>query len=126
MKNTVLKTFSLVVVATALFAVGGCKKEQKNTATEEIVITLQPGLVHVGTQWLDGNIWVESYDPITKSCLLRQYDTSGKMVETGSKVRLRGCRLDQAPAQNNSSETDAAANKSGQSKAGANKPAPKV
>lgn len=105
MNNTLVKTLTLVAVAAAVLAVGGCKKEQKNTAVgEEVIITLQPNVVHIGAQWVDGALWVESYDPITRSCLLRQYDTSGKMVEGSNKVRLRGCRIElpanaTAPAQ---------------------------
>lgn len=96
MRNTLIKALTLTVLTVLLGGMGGCKKEENNTATtDEIIINLQPGLIHIGAQWVDGVLWVESFDPITNSCLLRQYDEQGKVAAGSTKVRLRACRIQQ-------------------------------
>jgi hypothetical protein len=120
------RALTVVLLAATLLAIGGCKKEQNNNVTDEIVINLQPGLVHIGTQWVNGQIWVESFDPITNSCLLRQYDARGKMVEGGSKVRLRACRIAPPANQEKSATPAQAPNAAAQNKPVKNKPAQKA
>jgi hypothetical protein len=108
MKHTLIKTFAFVAITLLLSSLGGCKKEENNVpSTDEIVINLQPGLIHIGTQWVDGILWVESFDPITNSCLLRQYDEQGKVAAGSTKVRLRACRI----RQNSDQQTKAPAAK---------------
>jgi hypothetical protein len=91
------KYLALALALSATALVCGCKKVEQTPAPEERVIRLPPGLVHIGAQWVDGKVWVESFDPITNACLLRLYDAEGKVVEGSTKVRLKACRI-QLPA----------------------------
>jgi len=96
------KSFVGALSLSVLASISSCKKEDQKPGADELVIRLPPGLVHIGAQWVDGKVWVESYDPITNACLLRLYDADGKAVEGSTKVRLKGCHIDMStppPAQ---------------------------
>jgi len=95
MKNT-HKFSALALIACMVIVTAGCKKPNQETPADEMVIKLPPGLIHIGAQWVDGKVWVESFDPITNACLLRQYDAEGKVVEGSAKVRLKACRIEQS------------------------------
>lgn len=80
----------------ALTLVAGCKKEQKAVVAEENIIPLQQGVVFLGAQMEGHTIWVTSYDPKTKACLLRHYNLRGDLVTDSPRIRLKGCQIDAA------------------------------
>ena len=70
----------------SLLAVAGCKKEGGQSQT----IELPEGRLHLGSQWVDGQLWVESFDPQTRTCSFSEY-RKGKPVES-STVTFTKCR----------------------------------
>ena len=46
--------------------------------------------MHLSTQWVHGQLWVESFDPKTRTCLFSEYK-QGKPVAEGA-VTFTNCR----------------------------------
>lgn len=91
-RNISLAAAGLMVLA----LVAGCKKEQKAVVAEENIIPLQQGVMFLGAQMEGNTVWISSYDPKTKACLLRHYDLRGELIIDSPRIRLRGCQIDQA------------------------------
>jgi hypothetical protein len=72
-------------IAMSVLALAGCKKDTGNK-----VVELPEGMIHVGAQWEDGELWVESFDPRTVTCNLSKY-RGGKPVEA-STITFKNCR----------------------------------
>ena len=83
MKNKIILLSALLVGALAM---AGCKKDGGQAQT----IELPEGLLHVSAQWVDGQLWVESFDPKTRSCSFSEY-RDGKPVESKT-VTFTNCR----------------------------------
>lgn len=83
MKNNVILLSTLLVGA---LAIAGCKKGSGQAQT----IELPEGQLHVAAQWVDGQLWVESFDPATRVCSFSQY-RDGKPVENKT-VTFTNCR----------------------------------
>lgn len=76
----------LVAVALGVLALAGCKKDAGNTRE----IELPEGQIHVGTQWVDGELWIETLDPKTATCTFSQYK-DGVAVEA-TAITLKHCK----------------------------------
>lgn len=74
MKNKIILLSALLVGA---LAIAGCKKGGEQAQT----IELPEGQLHVSAQWVDGQLWVESFDPRTRTCSFSEYK-DGKPVES--------------------------------------------
>ena len=70
------RLYVIALVAVSLLAIAGCKK--KDAVTKEI--ELPQGQIHLGAQWVDGALWVESFDPKSATCTFSEY-YAGKIVE---------------------------------------------
>ncbi|MEZ5538512.1 MAG: hypothetical protein R3E63_00850 [Pseudomonadales bacterium] len=79
------KELMVASVLIGVLAVVGCNK-----SNQQQTIELPAGQLHLGTQWVDGQLWVESFDPKTQTCLFSAYK-NGKAVE-GKTVTLNNCR----------------------------------
>jgi hypothetical protein len=76
----------LSAVLMGSLAIAGCKKDGVQSQT----IELPEGQLHVSAQWVDGQLWVESFEPHTRVCLFSQY-RDGKPVESKT-VTFTNCR----------------------------------
>lgn len=76
----------LSAVLMGSLAIVGCKKGGVQSQT----IELPEGQLHVSAQWVDGQLWVESFDPRTRVCSFSQY-RDGKPVENKT-VTFTNCR----------------------------------
>lgn len=80
------KIVFLSVLLVGALAITGCKKGGGPAQ----VIDLPEGLLHVSAQWVDGQLWVENFDPKTRTCTFSEYK-DGKPVEAKT-VTLTNCR----------------------------------
>ena len=46
------------------------------------------GQQHIGSTWKDDNLWIETYDPKTNTCIFSEY-SKGNMLE--GKVIIKNC-----------------------------------
>lgn len=46
------------------------------------------GQLHIGSTWKDDNLWIETYDPTTNTCIFSEY-SKGNMLE--GKVIIKNC-----------------------------------
>lgn len=46
------------------------------------------GQLHIGSTWKDDNLWIETYDPKTNTCIFSEY-SRGNMLE--GKVIIKNC-----------------------------------
>lgn len=53
-----------------------------------MTIHAQEGDIHLGSTWKDDNLWVESYDPQSKTCTFREY-SKGNLLQ--GKVTIKNC-----------------------------------
>lgn len=51
-------------------------------------IRVSEGQVHLGATWKDDNLWVENYDPATKTCHFRE-SSRGKRPQ--GQVTIQNC-----------------------------------
>lgn len=61
------KIICLSAVLLGALVIAGCEKEGGKSQT----IELPEGQLHLGSQWVDGQLWVESFDPATRACSFR-------------------------------------------------------
>ena len=80
------RLYVIALVAVGLLAIAGCKK--KDAVTKEI--ELPQGQIHLGAQWVDGALWVESFDPKSATCTFSEY-YAGKIVEE-TTITFKNCR----------------------------------
>jgi hypothetical protein len=80
------RLYVIALVAVSLLAIAGCKK--KDAVTKEI--ELPQGQIHLGAQWVDGALWVESFDPKSATCTFSEY-YAGKIVEE-TTITFKNCR----------------------------------
>jgi hypothetical protein len=73
------------LLATTLLVLPGCKKDAGSKEIE-----LVAGHIHLSSQWAGSELWIESLDPKTSTCLFSQYQ-DGKVVEA-STITLKNCR----------------------------------
>lgn len=66
-------------------AIAGCNK-----SSQQQTIELPAGQLHVSTQWVDGQLWVESFDPKSHTCFFSEYK-DGRAVESKT-ITLNNCR----------------------------------
>lgn len=53
-----------------------------------MTIHLKEGLYHIGATWKDDHLWVENYDPKTKTCVFSEY-SKGNLLQ--GKVTIKNC-----------------------------------
>lgn len=46
------------------------------------------GMMHMGATWKDDNLWIETYDPATNTCIFSEY-SKGNMLE--GRVIIKNC-----------------------------------
>lgn len=80
------RLFLAAAIAASALAVAGCKKDAGNTRE----IELPEGQIHLGAQWADGELWIETLDPKTATCTFSQYK-DGKAVEA-TAITLKNCK----------------------------------
>ncbi len=54
----------------------------------QMTIKVPDGQYHIGMTWKDDNLWIENYDPKTKTCIFSEY-SRGNMLE--GKVTIKDC-----------------------------------
>lgn len=54
----------------------------------EMSIRTPEGLQHLGITWKDDNIWVETYDPKTNTCIFTEY-SKGNVLQ--GRVYIKNC-----------------------------------
>ena len=78
--------FVMSAVLAGVLAVAGCKKD----VGQPQVIELPEGQLHMSMQWIDGELWVETLDIKSRTCLFTEY-RGGKPVESKT-VSMKKCR----------------------------------
>ncbi len=55
------------------------------------VMTLQvpEGQYHIGATWKDDNLWIETFDPETNTCIFSEY-SKGNLLQ--GKVTIKNCK----------------------------------
>ena len=53
-----------------------------------MTVKVPEGEVHLAATWKDDNLWVESYDPATNTCVFSEY-SKGNLLQ--GKVTIKSC-----------------------------------